>query len=80
MKEKTNIALKSFAALATVFTFALGAPALQADEKDHKHEEHEKDDKHTEHKAEKKKNKDKKPVKDQAKNKELSQIEDRQLL
>ena len=41
MKEKTNIALKSFAALATVFTFALGAPALQADEKDHKHEEHE---------------------------------------
>jgi len=41
MKKKTNLTLKSFAALAAVFTLALGAPALQADEKDHKHEEHE---------------------------------------
>jgi hypothetical protein len=41
MKKKTNLTLNSFAALATAFTFALGAPALQADEKDHKHEEHE---------------------------------------
>ncbi|MAS95040.1 MAG: hypothetical protein CMO55_17730 [Verrucomicrobiales bacterium] len=43
MKKKTNITVKSFAALATAFTFALGAPVLQADEKDHKHEEHDHD-------------------------------------
>lgn len=46
MKKKTNLTLKSFAALATAFTFAVGAPALQADEKDHKHEDHDHD--HTE--------------------------------
>lgn len=40
MKNKTNLTLKSFAALATAFTFGLGAPALQAEEKDHKHEGH----------------------------------------
>lgn len=40
MKKNTNT-IKSFAALATAFTFALGSPALQADDKGHKHEEHE---------------------------------------
>ena len=40
MKNKTNLTLKSFAALATAFTFGLGAPALHAEEKDHKHEGH----------------------------------------
>ena len=43
MKMKTNITLKTFAALATAFTLATGASVLQADEKDHKHEKHDHD-------------------------------------
>ena len=46
MKKKNQLTLKSFAALATAFTFAVGAPALQADEKDHKHEKHDHDHDH----------------------------------
>ena len=46
MKKKTNLTLKSFAALATAFTFAIGLPVLQAEDKDHKHEEHEGHDHH----------------------------------
>jgi len=41
MKMKTNTSLKPFAALKSVIAFAVGLPALQADDKDHKHDEHE---------------------------------------
>ncbi|MEC5129461.1 hypothetical protein VSU19_22055 [Verrucomicrobiales bacterium BCK34] len=47
--KKSNITLKSFAALATALTFGVCSPALQADEKDHKHEEHEGHDHDHEH-------------------------------
>lgn len=51
MKRTTQQTLKSFAALATVFSFGVGTPALQAEEKDHDHDKHEEHGDHEKNEA-----------------------------